>query len=304
MTAEVALLNKAAVALAADSAMTLAGTGKIYPANKLFALSGREPVGIMFYNSAEFMGVPWETLIKEYRHKLGGTNKERVTEYLDDFLEFIQNEDICTKEQQLDNAVRIASDRFAIIQNKAFNEIVSDASKKKRLSVRNEGNMIRKTIEEELAIMENSGESSSMEAVNSDHIARVCRTQIKNAIDRIFRGLNVFKTDIRLFSQVFKLALKSSELSRGSSGIVVTGFGRKDIFPTLVEVTTDGMIGGKLKVNKKRYCEIGRGGIYSAIMPFAQSEMVQRFMEGIDPDLLYYLKNSMEELLFQFGRET
>ena len=38
MTAEVAVLNKSAVALAADSAMTVAGTGKTYPTNKLFAL--------------------------------------------------------------------------------------------------------------------------------------------------------------------------------------------------------------------------------------------------------------------------
>ena len=39
MTAEVALLNNAAVALAADSAMTLSGSGKTYPAQKLFSLS-------------------------------------------------------------------------------------------------------------------------------------------------------------------------------------------------------------------------------------------------------------------------
>ena len=44
-------------------------------------------------------------------------------------------------------------------------------------------------------------------------------------------------------------------------------------------------------------------GTYSAIVPFAQSEMVQRFMEGIDPELLNYLGFSTEELLFQFGRE-
>ena len=57
MTAEIALLNKTAVALAADSAMTVQGTGKIYPANKLFALNKRHPVGIMVFNNAEYMGV-------------------------------------------------------------------------------------------------------------------------------------------------------------------------------------------------------------------------------------------------------
>ncbi len=60
MTAEIALLNKTAIALAADSAMTLQGTGKIYASNKLFALNKYQPVGVMIYNNAEFMGVPLE----------------------------------------------------------------------------------------------------------------------------------------------------------------------------------------------------------------------------------------------------
>lgn len=61
MTAEVAILNKQAVALAADSAVTTyVGDGqKIFnTVNKLFTLSKYHPVGIMAYSSAEVMGVP------------------------------------------------------------------------------------------------------------------------------------------------------------------------------------------------------------------------------------------------------
>jgi hypothetical protein len=64
MTAEVAILNKTAVALAADSAITL-GSQKIYNSgNKLISLSKYQPVGIMVFGNAEFMGIPWETIIK------------------------------------------------------------------------------------------------------------------------------------------------------------------------------------------------------------------------------------------------
>ena len=59
MTAEVAILNKIAVALAADSAITLGGQ-KIYNSgNKLFALSKYQPVGIMVFGNAEFMMCTW-----------------------------------------------------------------------------------------------------------------------------------------------------------------------------------------------------------------------------------------------------
>lgn len=73
MTAVVGILNKQAVALAADSAVTIGGSNgrKIFnKANKVFTLSKQHPVGIMIYNSASFMATPWETIIKVYRKQL------------------------------------------------------------------------------------------------------------------------------------------------------------------------------------------------------------------------------------------
>lgn len=92
MTAEVAVLNKLAVALAADSAVTFSTEGlqKINNAgNKVFSLSKREPVGIMVYGNAEFMGVPWETVIKVYRSESHGRTFDTVAGYYADFLKFL-----------------------------------------------------------------------------------------------------------------------------------------------------------------------------------------------------------------------
>jgi hypothetical protein len=71
MTAEIAIFNKSGIALAADSAVTI-GKKKVYnSADKLFSLSKYHPVGIMIYDSASFMRIPWEVIIKEYRRSLG-----------------------------------------------------------------------------------------------------------------------------------------------------------------------------------------------------------------------------------------
>ena len=72
MTAEVAILNREADPLAADSALTLGGTvGKVYnSANKLFALSRLEPVANMVYGAGSFEGIPCATVAKEYRRRL------------------------------------------------------------------------------------------------------------------------------------------------------------------------------------------------------------------------------------------
>ncbi len=96
MTAEVAVMNKQAIALAADSAVTFQEeTGqKIFTsASKIFTLSKYQPVGIMVYGSADFMQVPWETIIKVYKNNLGKKTFKTVADYAKDFLTFVAEEE-------------------------------------------------------------------------------------------------------------------------------------------------------------------------------------------------------------------
>src|SRR5690242_21169413 len=94
MTAEIAVLNRSAVALAADSASTslqASGLPKIFnTANKLFHLDGVSPIGIMVYGNASFMGVPWETIVKTYR-SAGSTPSARLEDAADKFLTFLSS---------------------------------------------------------------------------------------------------------------------------------------------------------------------------------------------------------------------
>ena len=68
MTAIVAVLNKNGIGIAADSAVTIGNTHKVInSANKVFMLSKYHPVGIATYGNSQFMGIPWELIIKNYR---------------------------------------------------------------------------------------------------------------------------------------------------------------------------------------------------------------------------------------------
>src|SRR5262249_30117043 len=92
MTAEIALMNRSAVALAADSAVTIetASGVKVYNSiNKLFMLSKHHPVGIMIYGAADFMDVPWELIIKLYRERLDGRSFDTLSRYAQDFVQFV-----------------------------------------------------------------------------------------------------------------------------------------------------------------------------------------------------------------------
>lgn len=96
MTAEIAILNRVGVALAADSAVTISSAGgdqKTYnSANKLFALDGQHPVAIMIHGSAESMGIPAETIMKRYKSSTFNQPQQTLAGYARQFADFMRRE--------------------------------------------------------------------------------------------------------------------------------------------------------------------------------------------------------------------
>jgi hypothetical protein len=91
MTAEIAVMNRLGIALAADSAVTVGPDArKIYSsAEKLFMLTPAAPVGAMVYDSADLLGVPWETVIKVFYQRHGSVTPPTLAEYAKLFREYL-----------------------------------------------------------------------------------------------------------------------------------------------------------------------------------------------------------------------
>ncbi|WP_141214043.1 hypothetical protein [Mycobacterium marinum] len=92
MTAEAIVMNRSAVALAADSAVTIGRPGRtktFETANKLFELVKGSNVGIMIYSAASINGTPWETIIKTYRQEHSHFTADHVEDYAEHFLDFV-----------------------------------------------------------------------------------------------------------------------------------------------------------------------------------------------------------------------
>ena len=95
MTAEIAVMNKQAIALAADSAVTFQRQKIFTSASKIFTLSKYQPIGIMIYGNSSLIEIPWETIIKVYRDHLGQETHKTVSEYAEHFFSFlIKNEQL------------------------------------------------------------------------------------------------------------------------------------------------------------------------------------------------------------------
>lgn len=75
-------MTPSAVAMAADSVVTINGNKTYEGVNKLFMLSKNPPMGIMIYNNANFITIPFETLIKDFRYKF---ENDKSLKTVDDF---------------------------------------------------------------------------------------------------------------------------------------------------------------------------------------------------------------------------
>ena len=143
-----------------------------------------------------------------------------------------------------------------------------------------------------------------MEDLDAHELVRTHEAELDNAIDHCFGTTSISAPVRRALHNCLAVAIRSAQLSEGSSGLVFAGFGEDEIFPSLVEVVTDGTIGDVVKARTKKHIDIDRAGVAAAVLPFAQSEMVGRFMDGVDPEFMQYLRQYFEDSLVKVAREV
>lgn len=86
----------------------------------------------------------------------------------------------------------------------------------------------------------------------------------------------------------------------GLSGVVIAGFGANDVFPRLVLYEVDGVTEDVLKYRLVNVHEIDRRTT-AQVVPFAQSEMVHTFMEGVDAEYQQTAENQFLDILNGFA---
>lgn len=307
MTAEIAIMNKSAIALAADSAVS--SGAKIYNSvNKVFMLSKYEPIGIMVYDNASFMGIPWETIIKLYREKLDNKNKCIMYDYAYDFIKFIKKEFMGKKEDQrryfteiiiakfyetlnLLNFGRYVSDIVTKIDEKHGRSYLGDAEDRMSL-------IFQFILEEEY---EKLIKEVSRKWGDMPHIP-------KRYVEVIFEEYDdIIKNEISELSEVISLTDGSKQLLRdiaansfyeNVSGIVIAGFGKKELFPAIFTYIIAGAVDNKLKYmqNSKETSSIDFDKS-ADIIPFAQHEMVDAFTRGVTPLYHEYSEDYLKKIL-------
>lgn len=302
MTAEIAIMNKEAIALASDSAVTVRGEPeqKIFTsANKLFTLSKYHPVGIMLYGNAALMGIPWETIIKIYRKNLRKDRFETLEEYANNFIDFLDNENslfpVSVQEEYLFQAI---NGYFQFIRGAIEKELHSKVYEAGEISDKEIKEVVSDVIGKHYEQWESADNVPSIPQAYNKELLEKYKKVISKAIKSIFEKLPLTRTENNklrkiassLFSK-FPEGIEKGDLS----GVVIAGFGEKEIFPALVSLFIEAKVHNKLKYKKAVSVKIDFQ-TNASIVPFAQREMVDIFMEGADPSYLTSEKSYLSQL--------
>jgi len=301
MTAEIAILNSNAVALAADSAVTVGKeAGKIYAsADKLFQMSINSPVGIMLYGQSSFLGVPWETVVKCYRSELGNRTFPKLSDYLKDFIRYVKkSKQMFPRKHQREDVSAIISGFFRSFLLEKFKDIVTrEADQKPKMADVQVERLFADLVRAELQETKEYPNLQGMSTKVIDSIKKEYGQYISPIRRKVFEDLPMSRTTKRHLKEIiFELMTSERLQERGlNTGVVVAGFGEKDHFPKLVQTVFSGMAADHPLYSRIEEASIQSGG-EAILVPLAQREMVFTFMEGIDPDLNSRLERSTTQV--------
>lgn len=297
MTSEVAIANGSAVALAADSAVTIGGR-KIYnSAIKLFSLSKVEPVGIMIYGNANLLEVPWETIIKTCREHIGSKKFSTLEEYSDYFIKFIKSSNYFSEASQ-ENLVKSNSrGYFEMMRNELYD--------KTRPILEQNGTINLTTTQDffEKIISQHHEELKKLEIIADadDDFERLTKKKykglFKNISDEVFQNLKIKRPFVEKLHDIATFLFTRSIYANSTSGIVISGFGEDEIYPSILTYEIEGYLDGRLKFKKlDNKCYKVKSSNDCSIIAFAQEDMVAAFMDGMNPSVRILIEQYLHHI--------
>lgn len=307
MTSEIAVMNQRAVALAADSAVTLIDGGRVVVRNehrKLFNLVAGQPVGVMFYGGAEVMGHPWEQLISHYQRKLKPGAMAHIEDYAASFTGMFDHlEEFFPKERHEDEFKRLIVSVYRYIFSYAQYLIGSMGGQG------DERALLAAVIEEIWRGYQFDGQGGPRANLPcfpegfAQTIAAQHGKDIEEVIAYAFGAYGLSAQAQQQLREIAVFAVVKDLFLEDVSGLVFAGFGEDDRYPTIVTYYASAIVGGIMKRSQKSIDSID-GDVHSQILLFADSGAASAFIRGIDPGLEQHMYDGAALFLKAIADET
>ena len=269
MTSEILILTPSAVALAADSAVTIENRKTYTGVNKLFMLSNSPPMGIMTYNLSNFSNIPLETIIKEFRAEIKDKDLTTVIEFRDTFIEFlddlVKNElYTCSFEDKLMEFIAPLDLNQIPIDKITFEKIIRNIPNDWDYDI----------FEEDSELIIGKLKKNNEKFINA--IPNYSNFENQDEILELFKRFFVYKEFLEPFT-----------------GIVIAGFNKNRLFPSYVEFNVNYLFDDKFTFNEINKMDIVGDQVH--VRPLAQGDVIDTFLGNMDANtrfkLTEYVKN-------------
>ena len=292
MTSEVVVMNRAGVALAADSAVTVerGDSQKVrHSALKLFTLSKYRPVGVMVYNNASLLGVPMQTIIKLFRRRLGKKAYGTLQEYGEALIQYLDANDVLfPNDVQELYFLQAVETEYSRIMEEIRNELVER-------SVFGDGDgqadVAETVIVRRLEFWRSQQDADYFKVRASDVVDSISG-DLNDVVLRVFRGGAIGDEGVLMLREIANHIVEKDHFPLDVfSGMVIAGFGEGEHFPVVQHIEIGGVYGGRLKVRRPKVDAVTEARP-SDVMPFAYKDMVERFLVGVSGSFVGHLEDA------------
>lgn len=288
MTSEVLMLNKDAVVIAADSAVTIGQAP--HPryskaANKIFDISMHGNVAVTIFAASEVDSIPWELLLKQYRRETSGQQQlPKLEDYVESLMLYLQHNPRFFPQIMLDGKLR---DRFYLAASRVLEragevspDFVDEAKSAPERAAAWANSHLTLTAEWAQLGLQAPLAQSDFQALVVQH------AQLTQDIAPHIEGIPKYRyaDAAQLVSLAIEHLFKKPMEFLVNTGLVFAGYGNDEIFPSYVHIEVYGHVGSTLlwrRVNSYSMTHENQ----ALILPFAQSSMIDRFTDGFDTTL-------------------
>ena len=280
-------MNAGAVALAADSVATIPyglGIKHYRAATKVLALHAEAPIAVLWYGNPDYVGMPWEVIIKEFRRTVDARH-DHVEDYANSFFTYLdQAVPSWTSDLSGDPPPAALLKRLLVKVEKATSNtpranitaIVQRVVDEWKQELHPSAKVLDPTALDDCTDLWNWFDKSLVQFGSLPDQAR-----------STLRGAAVYAWS-RLFVK-----------EQGHTGLVFTGFGDDEQLPRINHYLVGLPVGDHPRRRAGKVVAISSSHP-AAVIPFAQNDQVRLFMEGLHPNIQKWFAGILGELKDQY----
>ena len=313
MTTEIAVINKLGVALATDSAVTVSGDRqKVFDTgDKLFELCAHAPIAVMINGNMDLLGVPWEIIIKDFRDQAADETLS-IREWLDRLLAFASTHKAYDA-HHVDRFIEAIADAEFVdikrtITRRIYQAQAGVEAEALQTAIADEARAAKQRFDDK-------GRAGSLKNLRRPAVLKAHSECIDALITRAFAPVPIEAATRDALRDLIGSALLSAEGSDYSTGVIVAGYGEKDMFPSLAMAEVDGVVSNRIKYTHRENIRINRSANPGRVISFAQADVVERLLSGVDEHFIIKssefiqasfaaFKEQLQEALMERGMEA